>query len=415
MMTITFEQLNISMSRVRTTPLFIFLAVFLVVLQGASTTIAADPTPSATATPEPTSVPILPGKPKLAIAGTTSSSVTLTWETVTGAESYDVYREGSGKISTTTSNSYADKNLVSGKEYTYYVTAKAGLASSQSSDKVSVTTSASTPPSAPASLKATLSGSTASLTWSSSQGENPVAKYHVYSSGTEIGTSVTTSYSVKNLQAGKTYSYTVKAEDSTGQYSVSSNAAVVEFKAEATPTPTPKASPSPQSTTSASPSPSPLYSSNGITLKKIKVGGEEFTAVPANVLQLEIGKIFTLEGTATPGTKFVLSVYSTKQSYDITAEDDGSWSHDIITENLEAGSHRLTITPSGADAEETDILQFNLIAATNAGNETTAAPVSLLQKVALALISLALIGLLISGSVLLRMKLLKKKAEKALA
>ncbi|MDR6553898.1 fibronectin type III domain-containing protein [Paenibacillus qinlingensis] len=83
-----------------------------------------------------------------------------------------------------------------------------------------------TAPSTPASLSATaVSTSQINLTWTASTDNVGVAGYKVYRNGTEVGTTINTSYSDMGLAAGTTYTYTVKAFDPTGNLSSASNTA----------------------------------------------------------------------------------------------------------------------------------------------------------------------------------------------
>ncbi|TKA09315.1 extracellular catalytic domain type 1 short-chain-length polyhydroxyalkanoate depolymerase [Actinacidiphila oryziradicis] len=58
----------------------------------------------------------------VAVTGTTNTSVSLSWNAVSGAASYSVYREGT-KAASTTSTSYTDTGLASGTAYSYTVAA----------------------------------------------------------------------------------------------------------------------------------------------------------------------------------------------------------------------------------------------------------------------------------------------------
>jgi len=82
------------------------------------------------------------------------------------------------------------------------------------------------PPSAPTDLTATLSGaSTINLSWTASTDNLGVVGYKVYRDGSMIGTSVTTTYSDRNLSSGDTFTYQVTAYDSHSNESAKSNAA----------------------------------------------------------------------------------------------------------------------------------------------------------------------------------------------
>ncbi|RQR32736.1 poly(3-hydroxybutyrate) depolymerase [Burkholderia sp. Bp9143] len=57
----------------------------------------------------------------LAVAGTTQTSVSLSWNAVANATSYNVYRNGS-KVGSSASASYTDSGLIAGTTYSYTVT-----------------------------------------------------------------------------------------------------------------------------------------------------------------------------------------------------------------------------------------------------------------------------------------------------
>jgi chitinase/chitodextrinase len=85
-----------------------------------------------------------PGAPGgLSVTGTTSSSVSLSWNGPGGTVSgYNVYRNGS-KVGTTTSTSYTDSGLSASTQYTYSVTAYNSIGESSPSGSVSATTASS--------------------------------------------------------------------------------------------------------------------------------------------------------------------------------------------------------------------------------------------------------------------------------
>ncbi|MCX3061588.1 extracellular catalytic domain type 1 short-chain-length polyhydroxyalkanoate depolymerase [Streptomyces beihaiensis] len=64
----------------------------------------------------------LPAPTNLTVTGTTDTSAALSWSAVSGAASYDLYRDGT-KVGSTTSTGYTDTGLTSGTSYTYKVAA----------------------------------------------------------------------------------------------------------------------------------------------------------------------------------------------------------------------------------------------------------------------------------------------------
>jgi chitodextrinase len=81
----------------------------------------------------------------VAVTGTTNTSASLSWNAVSGAASYAVYRNGA-KAGSTTSTSYTDTGLGSGTAYSYTVAAvdSSGRAGA-SSTAVTATTTGYTP------------------------------------------------------------------------------------------------------------------------------------------------------------------------------------------------------------------------------------------------------------------------------
>lgn len=82
----------------------------------------------------------------LAVTGTTSSSVSLSWNTDPGAASYDVYRNGARVGSAITSTSYTDSGLSASTTYSYTVSGVNGVGEGPQSSSVSATTASSYTP-----------------------------------------------------------------------------------------------------------------------------------------------------------------------------------------------------------------------------------------------------------------------------
>ncbi|WP_225801732.1 PHB depolymerase family esterase [Streptomyces sp. NK15101] len=87
----------------------------------------------------------LPAPAGLAVGGTTDATVSLSWNAVPGAASYDVYRGGT-KVGTANSTTYTDTGLAAGTTYAYTVAAvDAAGAVGAASSSVTATTTGSTP------------------------------------------------------------------------------------------------------------------------------------------------------------------------------------------------------------------------------------------------------------------------------
>lgn len=153
----------------------------------------------------------------LAVSGTTASSVSLTWNTDSGATSYNAYRNGS-EVGSASSTSYTDSGLSARTSYTYTVTAVNSAGESAQSSAVAATTqdtSGGGIPVAPTGL--TISSTTTrsvTLAWNASSG---ATGYNMYRNGNEVGSSGSTSYTDNGLSAGTTYIYAVTAVNSSGE------------------------------------------------------------------------------------------------------------------------------------------------------------------------------------------------------
>ncbi|MFK4098853.1 chitinase [Streptomyces sp. NPDC019531] len=87
--------------------------------------------------------PTVPGAPSgLAVAGTSSSSVSLSWNTVSGATGYNVYRDGA-KITAVAGTSATVSGLAASTSYSFQVTAVNSAGESVKSGTVTGTTTAS--------------------------------------------------------------------------------------------------------------------------------------------------------------------------------------------------------------------------------------------------------------------------------
>lgn len=177
---------------------------------------------------EPPTVPS-----NLAATAISSSQIDLMWNPSTdnvGVAGYAVYRNGA-QVGTTTGTSYPDTGLQPSTTYSYYVTAfdVAGNMSPASNTATATTQPAvndTEPPTAPTSLQANaISHREIDLAWSASSDNVGVAGYNVFRNGALVGTTATTSYADKGLDASTTYSYYVTAFDAAGNESSESNTA----------------------------------------------------------------------------------------------------------------------------------------------------------------------------------------------
>lgn len=185
----------------------------------------ASATPGATALPPP----ILKGT----TAGTQN---TLTWSSVPGATSYNLYRSINGPYSAIlyqqglTATTYSDMGLTSGTAYSYYVDPVSASGQGTPSNTVTLTPGSTALP-APL-LTASTSGTYISLSWTSVTG---AASYNLYRSTTaggegsipykvDVSIGTGTSFSDSSLTTGTTYYYTVAPVGPGGEGTASNEA-----------------------------------------------------------------------------------------------------------------------------------------------------------------------------------------------
>ena len=153
---------------------------------------------------------------------TTSNSVTLTWTEVEGAMGYQVFKYDASadkfvKLTNTSAATYTDSTLAFGKTETYRVRAyKKDATGNYVYTKYSEDFYGACAPAAPsAPTKASVSEGSATIKWSAVKNATGyyVYRYDVASGGYKnVGsTTTTTQFTDKNLLAGTTYKYKIKA------------------------------------------------------------------------------------------------------------------------------------------------------------------------------------------------------------
>ena len=187
---------------------------------------------SACATTESEPVtPTVPAAPaNLVATATGQTTISLTWNAVQNATSYNVYNGETVVVPGLTVTSYTVEGLTAGTEYCYNVTAVNEIGESEHSAEACATTLAvPTAPAAPTNLVATATGQTTiSLTWDAVQN---ATSYNVYNGETVVVSGLTvTSYTVEGLTAGTEYCYKVTAVNEVGESEASTEAcATTEF------------------------------------------------------------------------------------------------------------------------------------------------------------------------------------------
>ena len=169
----------------------------------------------------------------LAVTGTTSSTVSLSWTAGTdniAVTSYEIYMNGVLKTSVSSSNLTATiTGLSASTAYSFYVVAKdAAINSSPASNTVNGTTGVVIPdnenPTAPTNLAVTgSSSSTVSLSWIASTDNVGVTSYDVYVNSVFKSSVSGTTAIVNGLTPVTTYSFYVVAKDAAANSSLQSN------------------------------------------------------------------------------------------------------------------------------------------------------------------------------------------------
>jgi fibronectin type 3 domain-containing protein len=174
-----------------------------------------------------TTIPSTPAG--LSVTDQSSSSISLSWGSVSGASGYRIYyststtRPSSYSYSTT-STSYTVTGLSSGTTYYFWVSAYNSAGEGSASSRISATTSATTSvsiPSEPTGVSATVqSSSSIRLSWNSVSSASIYLIYHSTSTTRPSSYSyytTSTSYTVTGLSSGTTYYFWVSARNSAGE------------------------------------------------------------------------------------------------------------------------------------------------------------------------------------------------------
>jgi endonuclease I/chitodextrinase len=169
----------------------------------------------------------------LAVTGTTSNTVSLSWTAATdnvAVTSYDIYMNGVLKTSVSSSNLTATiTGLTASTPYSFYIVAKdAAVNSSPASNSVNGTTTIVIPdtqnPTAASNLVVTgSSSSTVSLSWTASTDNIGVTSYDVYVNSVFKSSVSGLTAIVNGLAPTTTYSFYVVAKDAAGNSSAQSN------------------------------------------------------------------------------------------------------------------------------------------------------------------------------------------------
>ncbi|SVC75446.1 uncharacterized protein METZ01_LOCUS328300, partial [marine metagenome] len=168
-------------------------------------------------------------------ASGTSNTVTLSWNSVSGALSYTLYWDNvsgidssDNRITPISTDNYTHSGLDNGTTYYYKV---AAVDSTGTMGTLSSEVNASTPLPAPDNLSASGANNTITLTWNSVSGATSYTLYWDNVSGIDNSdtpiTSITNDYTHSNMDNGSIYYYKVAAVNSSGTGTLSSVASAL--------------------------------------------------------------------------------------------------------------------------------------------------------------------------------------------
>lgn len=162
-----------------------------------------------------------PSTPTLSGSSNSTSSINLSWNNISNANSYTVFNCNNQQIATVTSTNYTVTGLNSGTTYSYKVRATNSNGNSGFSNCKSVTTQSPVViPTTPTLNGAANSSSSISLSWNSIAN---ATSYQLYNCNNQlITTRTSTSYTHTGLNSGTAYSYKIRARNSAGASSFSS-------------------------------------------------------------------------------------------------------------------------------------------------------------------------------------------------
>ncbi len=161
----------------------------------------------------------------LATSAIAATSANLSWTASTdniAVTGYRLFRDGS-QVGTSATTNFSFTGLTCETTYTLGVAAVDAAGNVSGTASVNVPTAAcpdTTPPSTPTGLATSAIGQTsATLSWTASTDNVAVAGYRLFQSGSQVGTSATTSYGYTGLTCGTTYTLAVVAVDGAGNVS----------------------------------------------------------------------------------------------------------------------------------------------------------------------------------------------------
>ena len=159
-------------------------------------------------------IPEAPDAPTLSANAISATAVQLSWNAVSGADTYTVYEGTTVIAENITGTNYTHEGLTASTTYNYTVTATNEIGTSEVSNTATATTWAPAPEAAPANLQATsVTHNSVTLTWDA---VDDATYYEIYKDGSYLSYTNTTTYTATGLSAETSYSFTVKAGNNSG-------------------------------------------------------------------------------------------------------------------------------------------------------------------------------------------------------
>jgi len=173
--------------------------------------------------------PVVPAPTNFRTTAQTQTSITVVWDSVTGATNYRVYRnnvmigQGAGSNGGY-SDAWQDNGLTCGTTYNYAVEAQKGTDTSNQSTLSASTSACSTAdsqaPTAPSNVAVSnVTQNSADVSWNASTDNVGVDHYNMVRNGTVVGTDNTSPFSFTGLACNTGYILGVQAEDAAGNKS----------------------------------------------------------------------------------------------------------------------------------------------------------------------------------------------------
>ncbi len=151
-----------------------------------------------------------PSAPILSATATSETSISLTWDAVSGATKYNVY-SGEALVTSTTETSFLHESLTTGKTYCYTVKAVNEVGESPASNEACATPAL---PGVPTNLMISVNGTSITLEWDAVDG---ATTYRVYDENDNIVETSLNTYTFTGLAEDTRYCYAVSAVSPVGE------------------------------------------------------------------------------------------------------------------------------------------------------------------------------------------------------